>query len=451
MLTNQPWMKGIYDLNIERIQASEEGRDLTSVEKELDSLCEDPRNPLLYKRAEELYDTIQTLPLKAGYPYVEPNTIADIHAQCGTAASLPPMTLSKEALYDRILGAWLARCAGCLFGQPVEGWYRRRIQGFLHDSGNLPVTRYMSSEIPDALREKYDVRDDGGPYGAKYKNWINHVDAMPEDDDINYTVIALKLMELRGRDFTPEQVGEEWLASLPLLRTCTAERIAYINLANLVLPPLSAVKHNPYREWIGAQIRGDLFGYVNPGDPKTAADMAFRDASISHVKNGIYGEMYVASMIAAAFATDDPARIVRAGMEQIPQKSRLYEKLNILIMGWELGKTLKMFLADFYREYDETIPHNWCHTIPNALLVTAGLLYHGMDFVPSMAFGTTAGFDTDCNSATIASVIGAAKGAMALPQEWFFPLNNMAYTCVSSYGHMSITDLAKRTLALAKQ
>ncbi len=450
MLTSQPWMKGLYDLAIERIQASEEGRDLSSVEKELDALCKDTRNPLLYKRADDLYDIIQTLPLKTGYHYVEPNTIADIHAQRGPAVSLPFTTLSEEALYDRILGAWLARCAGCLFGQPVEGWHRQRIQGFLHDTGNLPVTRYMSSYVSEVLRKKYDVQDDGGPYGSRYKNWINHVDAMPEDDDTSYTVFALKLLEHHGRDFSSYNVGEEWLASLPLLRTCTAERMAYINMANMVLPPLSAIKHNPYREWIGAQIRGDLFGYVNPGDPETAADMAFRDASISHVKNGIYGEMYSAAMIAAAFLTDDPALIIRAGMGQIPQKCRLYEKVNDLLTGWEMGITVEMFLADFYKEYDETNPHHWCHTIPNALLVTAGLLYHSMAFVPSMAFGTTAGFDTDCNSATIASVIGAAKGAMALPQEWFIPLNNIVHTCVSSYGCLAITDLARRTLALVK-
>jgi len=80
---------------------------------------------------------------------------------------------------------------------------------------------------------------------------------MPEDDDTNYTLLALKLVEQYGRDFTPDDVAESWLMNLPLLHVCTAERVAYINLAQSLYPPQSASYRNPYREWIGAQIRGD--------------------------------------------------------------------------------------------------------------------------------------------------------------------------------------------------
>lgn len=96
---------------------------------------------------------------------------------------------------------------------------------------------------------------------------------MPEDDDTNYTVIGLKTLEIYGKDFTSDQIAWMWLTSLAMGHVSTAERVAYRNIGNLVPTSKSGWWKNPYREWIGAQIRADIFGYVCPGDPKKAADM----------------------------------------------------------------------------------------------------------------------------------------------------------------------------------
>jgi len=85
----------------------------------------------------------------------------------------------------------------------------------------------------------------------------------------------------------------------------------------------AAEYRNPCREWIGALIRADGYGYVSPGAPETAARLAYRDAVLSHRKNGIYGAMFVAAMIAAGFIVHDVHELIRLGLRKIPQRSRL--------------------------------------------------------------------------------------------------------------------------------
>ena len=133
-----------------------------------------------------LLEQMEALP--AAREAQEPSDLAGIRALAqGEACE------KAAADFEKIYGAWLGRCAGCLLGQPVEGWRRARINGLLEETGNLPLKGYISSDIPAAVREKYGVRDDQHAYGAEKTGWINNVSYMPEDDDTNYTLLALNI------------------------------------------------------------------------------------------------------------------------------------------------------------------------------------------------------------------------------------------------------------------
>ena len=200
---------------------------------------------------------------------------------------------------------------------------------------------------------------------------LGNIQRMVRDDDTDYTVIALRTLEKYGRDFKPQDIGSMWLLNLPYGSIFTAEAIAYRNMINEMDPPRTASFRNPYREYIGAQIRGDMWGYVNPGDPERAAEMAFRDASVSHTKNGIYGEMWAAACISAAFVLDDPREIILTGLNFIPAESRLTQAV-LKPMQWvdEFGdwETVRDKIEEEYAGMSSI------HVINNTCLIVMGLL-----------------------------------------------------------------------------
>ena len=192
---------------------------------------------------------------RSDWPYDEPSTLPDIKRT--RVPSAPPCDLDDDALRDRLLAAWLGRCAGCNLGKPVEGWSRTRIRAYLEKANAYPIDDY----IPAIDDMSGDLQlNDCWPETTR-----GNVAFMARDDDIDYTILALHLFEDRGLEIGPDDVAAEWLDHLPYNQVYTAEHIAYRNLVRGLAPPATASYRNPYREWIGAQIRADLYGYVFPG------------------------------------------------------------------------------------------------------------------------------------------------------------------------------------------
>jgi len=328
-----------------------------------------------------------------------------------------------------------------MLGKTVEGIRTDELLPFLKETGNYPMHRYIyKSDLTEEILKKYQ-------FPFKDNEYADNIDSMPADDDTNYVVLAQILIEKYGREFTPYDVSRLWLKYQPKDAYCTAERVAFCNFVKGFEPPYSAVYQNPYREWIGAQIRGDYFGYINPGNPEAAAEMAWRDASISHVKNGIYGEMFVSAMIAAAAVTNDIEEIIQSGLAEIPCESRLYEAVSSIITDHKNGVTGTECFARIHKIYDEHSAHDWCHTISNAMIVAAALLYGEGDFAKSICMAVETGFDTDCNGATVGSVLGMANGIESIPQYWQEPFQDKLRTAIFGVGTVKISERAKMTLA----
>jgi ADP-ribosylglycohydrolase len=419
----------------ELAQAHETGHDVAALQQRFADLAEDD-----LAGCEQLYQDILLAPRSPGWAYDEPDDIAAFLHE--TPADERGPHLGDDECADKVLGGWLGRIVGCTVGKPVENgdhWTPERLRAYLQLAGAWPLRDYIPvlDPMPDdcQLRESWPETTRGRVRGG------------PRDDDIDYSIVGLHLLERHGGDFSTGDVATAWLSLLPHLQVFTAERIAYRNLL-AGLPVSEAGSHrNPCREWIGALIRADAFGWSNPGRPRQAATLAARDAALSHVANGIYGEMWSAALVAAAFTATSLREAFDRALAFVPAGSRLAAALTAVRGMADQGESWESAVAAIHRRWSG---HSWAHTVNNAAIIAAGLLWSEDDYATAVGLTVSGGLDTDSNGATAGSVMGVLCGARALPRHFVDPLDDRVRSAVFGYDNSSITELARRTLVLAK-
>lgn len=432
------------DAETEYRQCCDEGLEAEPYKELFAGIQAMPRGEVQKKFGDALFGLVCSLKTREDYKYNEPSDLEGIKSlRKAYPLSVKPQ---KEGDYDKVYGAWMGRICGCMHGKPVEGVRTNVLIPFLKETNNYPLTRYIyRSDLTDEICEKYSV------FLFKRKVYADEINHMPWDDDTNYVVLNQSIIEKYGKNFTAEDVAKSWLEYQKKDAYCTAERVAFRNFVNGYKPPYSATYKNPYREWIGAQIRADYYGYIFPGDPEKASEAAFKDASVSHVKNGIYGEMFVAAALAVAACTDNTTDIIKCALSYVPATSRFYEEVSSVVEKYENGATKDEVFAYIHDCYDEYSGHGWCHTNPNAMIVVASLLYGNGDYGKSICLAVETGFDTDCNGATVGSIFGMAHGIKAIPEYWTKPINDTLETLVFGVGTVKVSDRVRLTLEHIKK
>ncbi len=350
------------------------------------------------------------------------------------------MPLSSSELLNRVHGAWLGRAAGCLLGKPVEKIPRQGIRELLESAGRWPLDSYFSQAgVPAAVIERWPWNRRSRPTSL-----AENIDGMPEDDDLNFPMLNLAMLEDKGTAFETSDVGAAWLSNLPAGRVFTAERIAYRNMLLGYVPPETATVGNPFREWIGAQIRADVYGWTNPGDPSAAAEMAARDATLSHTGNGVYAAMFVAALLADSFTNPSLSSSIEVALRCVPGTSGVAEAVTFGQAAAAEGDWEKAVgsIADHYQGY------HWVHSLNNLSLVVAALTHGDGDFGRSICSVVMGGWDTDSNGATVGSVLGVRTGAAGLADRWTAPLKNRVASTLPGFDGVGFDELAARTVAL---
>lgn len=385
----------------------------------------------------------------------EPNDLDAIRALRPAGPRRLSFEPSHDELIDRLHGAWTGRCVGCAMGKPVEiiGFSRdaagrldgrRKIKAYLTQQNAWPLAGFVPGPAGD---------DSMGLVCPA--SWRQNIRYMEPDDDIHYSLIGLHVLEKHRATFTWRNVAQAWLEHLPITAICTAEAQAILNYQNATarwcVPNANLDAHwtrrhrNPYREWIGAQIRSDGWAFCCAGDPEQAAEFAWRDAHWTHERNGIYGEMMFAAMQAAAFVETDPRKLIEIGLSEIPRDCRLARWVRRAAEWCGASNDFECCMDRLETELREMNP---VHTINNALICVLALLCAGIDSRRTSATAVMCGLDTDCNGATVGSIVGAAVGRRRFAEELAEPLNDEIRPNMLGFERVKMKTLAERSASV---
>ncbi|MFF4826599.1 ADP-ribosylglycohydrolase family protein [Streptomyces sp. NPDC001312] len=387
--------------------------------------------------AEDLLDELAELPSRLAD--AEPTDLAAIRALC-PAWPEQPAAPAPSGTAEPLEAAWLGRAAGCLLGKPVEKLPLTGIRQLARATGNWPLSTWFTGKgVPEDLAAAY-------PWNRRSaaNSLAENIDGMPEDDDLNYPLLNLLLLQRHGKRFTTTDTARLWLDELPAGRTFTAERVAYRNLLLGIDPPHTARHRNPFREWIGALIRADMHGWTNPGDPAAAAAQAHRDAALTHTANGVYAAMFAAAAIAtAATGTHDVHTCLATGLTVVPPGSRLARAVRHAVQMAETHEDFEAVVDELHATHADC---HWVHAVPNTALIAAALTHADGDFTGSVCRAVSGGWDTDSNGATAGGVAALLAGSPnALPDRWTAPLKNRLATSVGDFDGTGFDTLAHLT------
>ncbi|NLL92239.1 MAG: ADP-ribosylglycohydrolase family protein [Ruminococcaceae bacterium] len=387
------------------------GYDVSEAEKLLaEGLYDLARNNEigLYRITCRLFRALHNAPKIPSHPYWS-YTQYESFEQYKNSVEFPKydkLKISREELYDRIYAGWMAQvCAGAV-GTPLEGYHTINIENV---------------------------------YG-----WVDGYTKMPEmyNDDLTFELVFLEEFIKAGNDVKADDIAEMWAARIP--SGYTAELIALNNIKNGIYPPESGTYKNPFSEFIGAQMRGGVCGMVAPANPELAAELAWRDATISHANNGILGEVFNAVMVSLGFVESDLKKICRMAIDMMPKDS---EYRNVVEYAWKACEKYGNWRDAWIDCDDKYKEYCWIHAYPNAAIEVIALYFCENDFNKLVSITAMCGLDVDCNAAQVANIPAVYHGMKIIDEKLWKPFGEYMETYLRGMEKIRYDDLAEETVS----
>jgi hypothetical protein len=346
---------------------------------------------------------------KRSYVLIASCTLVGLVSWLVAAERLVPIPL--ERYLDKLKGGWAGQMIGVSYGAP------------------------------------YEFKSNGKIYDGPIREWKpEYIENTIHQDDLYVEMTFLQAIEAKGLDISTREAG--WFFRDSKYSLWHANRAARDNLrAGIPAPDSGHPKYNRHADDIDFQIESDLFGLICPGMPLAAQELSDRFGHIMNYGDGVYGGMFVTSMLAAAFFEDDIRTIVEVGYHSIPPNSEygllVKDILDCHERYPEDWRGCWRLLEDKWAQDDICAPGNPFNIDAklNGGYIAVGLLWGGGDWDKTLEITTRCGQDADCNPSNAAGVLGVIGGYGRIPQKYTAGIPDIANQ------NFSYTDYNFNTLA----
>ena len=349
------------------------------------------------------------------------------------------MIINIEDYRKKVLGCWMGKNIGGTLGAPDE--WRRQINNY-----------------------EFYIQD-------------LHGEPMP-NDDLDIQLLWLIALEEQGIDIDTHTLSEYWINYV--VPHWAEYGTAKINLRAGLQPPVSGSFNNTYKDSCGSFIRSEIWACIAPGCPQIAAQYAYEDAIIDHGGGeGVYAEVFCASLESAAFIISDIRKLIEIGLSYIPETCATAQAVKTAIEYYDSKKTWREARDIILKKYRGRVPPCNEHLMSkedvdkgfvdgilgydvpsNIGILIIGLLYGEGDFGKTLCTAVNCGEDTDCTAATAGSIFGIMHGFDAIPEKWIEPIGHGIKTVTLNLGDLGyfgnmvpadINNLTGRTERIARQ
>lgn len=268
-------------------------------------------------------------------------------------------------------------------------------------------------------------------------------------DDTEFALLTAEILIKSQGNPSRDDVTEAWKTHVivqdKLTRGGASEREAAANIRRGILPPESG-QYNTYASSDGAAMRASPAGIVAAGDPDRAAELAERDAEISHWAEGIWGAQAVAAAVAVAINGGSVEDIFKEGMSRAPEGSWLRHNFK---QALALMDKHNRNLHAVWMELHQLLRGEYKASVPEAVVSAFAvfLLTEG-NFKNCIVYSGNFGRDSDTIGAITGALAGAICGLSGIPEDWAARVRNPSGTCLQFTDQLDIIKVAHKLTSL---